>query len=52
MSVFDIFCFFFIVIEKFYWFVDIGCIVFVFGKVMKCFISILIESEIIFNDYK
>lgn len=26
VSVFGIFCFFFIVIDKFYWFVDIGCI--------------------------
>lgn len=52
VSVSDIFCLFFIVIEKLYQPADTGCIVSTFGKVMKCLSSISTESETTLNDYK
>lgn len=52
VSVSDIFCLFFIVIEKLYRPADTGCIVSAFGKVMKCLTSISTESETTLNDYK
>lgn len=48
VSVSDIFCLFFIVIEKLYRHADTGCVVSAFGKV----ISISTESETTLNDYK
>lgn len=52
VSVSDIFCLFFIVIEKLYRPADTGCIVSAFGKGMKCLTSISTESETTLNDYK